>query len=245
MIIEVDGKYVMVEILLRVVPFGDVKHTGDVILRTSKQQLAGYGGFPEVSVPIKNPKSSIPKRVRLLTPVRLVSTGKKADVSGNHKKTNQTGRNYVRSGAMVIDFEIVPEEHADGAEGSGPRRAQFNVSHRRRFGHRGCHLRFSRPDVHGYITVMKGAKRDVDREIKVPMYSATYSDTEISYQTTARAAEQRRNDVPDVVQYDHDLRLKLDRRAAQRAVEAQNRKTKMERKRKAGAKRAMEAFERR
>jgi hypothetical protein len=200
--------------------------------------------FPEVSVPIKKPKSSIPKRVRLMTPVRLVDTGKKADAAGNRKKTNQAERNYVRSGAMVIDFEIVSEEHADGAEGSGPRRAQFHASRRRRFGHRGRRLRFSRPDVHGYITVMKGAKRDVGREIKVPMYNATYSDTEISYQTTARAADQRRNDVPDVVQYDHDLRLKLDRRAAQRAVEAQNRKVKMERKRKAGAKRAKEAFER-
>ena len=42
-IIEVDGKYVMVEMLLGAVPFGDVKHTGDAILRASKQQLAGYG----------------------------------------------------------------------------------------------------------------------------------------------------------------------------------------------------------
>ncbi len=29
--------------LLSSVPFGDVKHTGDTILRASKQQLAGYG----------------------------------------------------------------------------------------------------------------------------------------------------------------------------------------------------------
>jgi hypothetical protein len=42
-IIQVDGKYVTVEILLSAVPFGDVKHTGDAILRGSKQQLAGYG----------------------------------------------------------------------------------------------------------------------------------------------------------------------------------------------------------
>jgi hypothetical protein len=33
----------MVEMLLSAVPFGDVKHTGDSILRASKQQLAGYG----------------------------------------------------------------------------------------------------------------------------------------------------------------------------------------------------------
>jgi hypothetical protein len=33
----------MVEMLLSAVPFGHVKHTGDTILRTSKQLLAGYG----------------------------------------------------------------------------------------------------------------------------------------------------------------------------------------------------------
>ena len=38
-----DGKYVMFEMMFSVVPFGDVKHTGDSILRVSKQQLAGYG----------------------------------------------------------------------------------------------------------------------------------------------------------------------------------------------------------
>ena len=33
----------MVEILLSVVPFGDVNHTGDTILCENKQQLTGYG----------------------------------------------------------------------------------------------------------------------------------------------------------------------------------------------------------
>ena len=33
----------MVEMMLSAVPFGDVKHTGNAILRASKQQLAGYG----------------------------------------------------------------------------------------------------------------------------------------------------------------------------------------------------------
>ena len=120
-------------------------------------------------------------------------------------------------------------------------RAQFYVSLRRCFGHRGRPLRFSRSDVHGYIKVMKGAKRDVDREIKVPMYNATYSDKGISYQTTDRATEQRRN---DEAQYDHELRRKIDRCAAHREVEAQNSKAKMERKRNTGTKRAKETFER-
>ena len=31
--------------LLSVVPFGDVKHTGDSILRASKQQLTGVGQY--------------------------------------------------------------------------------------------------------------------------------------------------------------------------------------------------------
>ena len=42
-IIEVDGKYVRVEMLLSAVPFGDVKHTGDVILRAIQQQLTSMG----------------------------------------------------------------------------------------------------------------------------------------------------------------------------------------------------------
>ena len=42
-IIEVDGKYVIVEMLLSEVPFADAKNTGDGILLVSKQQLAGYG----------------------------------------------------------------------------------------------------------------------------------------------------------------------------------------------------------
>jgi hypothetical protein len=33
----------MVEMLLNAVPFGDVKHTADTILRLSKQVLTGYG----------------------------------------------------------------------------------------------------------------------------------------------------------------------------------------------------------
>ena len=33
----------MVEMLLSAVPFGDVNHTGDAILGSRKQQLAGYG----------------------------------------------------------------------------------------------------------------------------------------------------------------------------------------------------------
>ena len=33
----------MLEMLLSAAPFGDVKHTSDAILRTSKHELVGYG----------------------------------------------------------------------------------------------------------------------------------------------------------------------------------------------------------
>ena len=42
-IVDIDGKYVMVEMLLSAAPFGDVSHTRENILRVSKQHLARYG----------------------------------------------------------------------------------------------------------------------------------------------------------------------------------------------------------
>ena len=42
-IVQVDGKYVMLQMLLGTAPFGDVKHTGDAILCGSKHELVGYG----------------------------------------------------------------------------------------------------------------------------------------------------------------------------------------------------------
>ncbi len=42
-IIEVHDKVVMVEMMLSTVPFGDVTHTDDAILRATKNQLVGYG----------------------------------------------------------------------------------------------------------------------------------------------------------------------------------------------------------
>ena len=39
----VDGKYVMLQMLLGAAPFGDVKHTGDAIFCASKHELVGYG----------------------------------------------------------------------------------------------------------------------------------------------------------------------------------------------------------
>ena len=42
-IVQVDGKYVMLQMLLGAAPFGDVKHTGDAILCDSKHELVGYG----------------------------------------------------------------------------------------------------------------------------------------------------------------------------------------------------------
>ena len=136
---------------------------------------------------------------------------------------------------------MVPEERTGGDEGIDQRRTQFYSFYLSRLGHHGRRLRLFGSDTSVYITVMKGAKRDAEREIKMPVYSATYSGKGVSYKTTARSAEQRRN---DAAQYDRELRRKLDRCGDHRVVEAKNRKTKMGRKRKVGTKRAKEVFER-
>jgi hypothetical protein len=87
---------------------------------------------------------------------------------------------------------------------------------------------------------MKGAKRDAEREITMPVYSATYSDKGINHRTNTRSMTRQRN---DTAQYHRELRYKFDRRGAQCALELVNRKMKNEKKRKAGAKRAKEAFD--
>ena len=88
---------------------------------------------------------------------------------------------------------------------------------------------------------MKGAKRDAEREITMPVYSATHSGKGINHRANARSMAQKRK---DATQYDRELRRKIDQRAEQRALELANRRMKIERKQKAGAKRAKEAFDR-
>ena len=88
---------------------------------------------------------------------------------------------------------------------------------------------------------MKGAKRDAEREITMPVYSATYNGKGINHRTNARSMARQRN---NAAQYDRELRRKIDRRTAQRALEMANRRIKIERQKKAGAKRAKEAFDR-
>jgi hypothetical protein len=66
---------------------------------------------------------------------------------------------------MVLNFdEIVPEEGADVEKGNGKRKTRYYVFRRKRLGHNGHRLRF-RTDDDGWVTVMKGAKRDAEREI--------------------------------------------------------------------------------
>jgi hypothetical protein len=55
----------------------------------------------------------------------------------------------------------------------GKRKTQCYVFRLRYLGHHGRHLRFSNPDEDGYITVMKGAKRDAECEITMLVYNAT------------------------------------------------------------------------
>ncbi len=178
------------------------------------------------------------KRVKLTAPVRLTSSGNRAAA----KRIKRNGRKYGRSDRMVLDFgDIDLEEAADGSGRVGRKKAWFHVFNLRRLGHNGRRLRFSRPNADGFITVLKGTKRDAEHEVKVPVYSATYSGTGKTYKSTSTVAKWER---AVEAQYDRELRRKIDKRAEQRAVEAYNRKTTKARKRKAGAKRAKEEFER-
>ena len=146
---------------------------------------------------------------------------------------------YGPMGWYSISNEIVSEEGEDREKSNGNRKAQFYAFRLSRLGHNGRRLRFSKPDRDGYITVMKGAKRDAEREITMPVYSTTYSGKGINHRTNARSMSQK---CKDTAQYDWELHRKIDWRNEQRALELVNRKVKVERKQKAGAKRAKEAF---
>ncbi len=178
------------------------------------------------------------KRVKLVAPVRLTSSGNRAAT----KRIQRNGRKYGRSDRMVLDFGGIDlEEATDGSKPVGRKKARFHDFNLSRLGHNGRRLRFSRSNADGFITVLKGAKRDAEREVKVPVYSVTYSGTGKTYKSTSTAAKWER---ATEAQYDHELRRKIDKRAEQRAVEAYNRKTTKERKLKSGVKRAKEEFER-
>ncbi len=88
--------------------------------------------------------------------------------------------------------------------------------------------------------MVKGAKRDAECEITMPVYSATYSGKGINHRTNTRSMTRQRNDTS---QYDREMRRKIDRCAAQRALELTNHRMKIERQQKPGAKRAKEAFD--
>ncbi len=88
---------------------------------------------------------------------------------------------------------------------------------------------------------MKGAKRDAECEITMPVYNATYNGKGINHRTNVRSMTRQRN---NAAQYDRELRRKIDRRTVQRALEMTNRRIKIESQKKAGAKRAKEAFDR-
>jgi hypothetical protein len=191
----------------------------------------------ERSVPVSTPRK--PKRVKLMTP-KLIRSGKMTDRSDNHKVTKHMARKKVRSDGMVLNFdEIVSEEGADVEKGDGKRKVQYYVFRHRLLGHKGLRLRF-RADDDWWVTVMKGAKRDAEREITMPVYSATYSGKGINHRTNTRSMTRLCN---DSAQDDRDLFCKIDRRAAKRPLELANCKMKNEKKRKTGTKRAKETFD--
>ena len=117
----------------------------------------------ERTVPMPAPKK--PKRFKLVAPLRLIRSGKMADRLGNRKATKHRARKHVRSDGMMLNFdEIVPEEGEDEEKGNGKKKTQYYAFLLRRLGHIGRRLRF-RADDDGWVTVMKGAKRDAEREI--------------------------------------------------------------------------------
>jgi len=177
------------------------------------------------------------RRVKLAV-VRLIRLGKRAAA----KRNKRIDRKYGRSDRMVLDFgEMDPKEAADGSERVGRKKARFHAFNLRLLGHNGRRLRFSRPSADGFITVLKGAKRDAEREVKILAYSATYNGTGKTYKSTSAVAKWERTAEAD---YDREHRRKIDKDAEQRAVEAYNRKNTKMRKLKAGAKRDKEDFER-
>jgi hypothetical protein len=193
----------------------------------------------ERTVPMPAPRK--PKRFKLVSPLRLIRSGNMADRSVNRKAKKHMARKHGRSDGMVLNLdEIVPEEGADMEKGNGKRKSRYYAFRLRRLGHNGRRLRF-RADDDGWVTVMKGSKRDAEREITMPVYSATYNGKGINHRTNARSMARQRN---NVAQYDRELRRKIDRRTAQRALEMANRRIKIERQKRAGAKRAKEAFDR-
>jgi hypothetical protein len=75
----------------------------------------------------------------------------------------------------------------------------------------------------------------------MPVYIETYSCKSINQRTNVRSMTWQRN---HSVKYDRELFRKIDRCAAQRALELVNRRMKIERKQKAGTKRTKEEFDR-
>jgi hypothetical protein len=125
-------------------------------------------------------------------PLRLIRSGKLADRSGNRKAKKHMTRKHVRSDGLVLNFDEIVEEGADMEKGNGKRKARYYAFRLRRLGHNGRRLRF-RADDDGWVTVMKGAKRDAEREITMPVYSATYNGKGINHRTNARSMARQRN----------------------------------------------------
>ncbi len=135
----------------------------------------------ERSVPVSAPRKT--KRVKLMVPLKLIRSVKMVDRSGNRKVTKHMSRKHVRSDGMVLNFdEIVPEEGADVEKGNVKRKSQYYTFRRRRLGHNGRHFRF-RGDDDGWVTVMKGVKRDAECEITMTVYIVTYSVKGINHRT--------------------------------------------------------------
>ncbi len=114
-------------------------------------------------MPVSAPRK--PKRVNLMDPLKVIRSGKMADRSDNLMVTKHMAWKHVRSDGMVLNFdEIVPKEGSDAEKGHVNRKTDYYMFRHRSLEHNWSLLRFRTHDD-GWVTVMKEAKRDAEREI--------------------------------------------------------------------------------
>jgi hypothetical protein len=135
-------------------------------------------------------------------------------------------KKHVRSDNMVLESnEILPE--GAGEEGEQPKKkvTRYHAFHLLRLATKGRWRRFSKPDVRGYVTVLKGAKKDANQNgITMPVFSATYTGNGYNQRVKARSAEWERK---KAAEYDRNHLRMLERRAEQKAQERVMRKAKL------------------
>ncbi len=135
-------------------------------------------------------------------------------------------KKHVRSDNMVLESnEILPEGAGEETEQPKKKVTLYHVFHLLRLATKGRWRRFSKPDVRGYVTVLKGAKKDANQNgIRMPVFSVTYTGNGYNQRVKARSAEWERK---KAAEYDRNHLRMLERRAEQKAQERVMRKAKL------------------